>query len=100
MPCPANMAITSMAIGRAYEISMLGSTSIPTDTKKIAPNKFFTGSTKRIILSASMVSANMLPMTKAPKAELNPTLDETQAIAQQRPRATMSMVSLLISLRV
>ena len=89
-----------MAIGRAYEISMLGSTSIPTDTKKIAPNKFFTGSTKRIILSASMVSANMLPMTKAPKAELNPTLDETQAIAQQRPRATMSMVSLLISLRV
>ena len=47
-----------------------------------------------------MVSANMLPITKAPKAELNPTLDEIQAIAQQRPRATMIMVSLLISLRV
>ena len=70
---------------------------MPTDTKKIAPNRFFTGSTNRIILSASMVSAKMLPMTNAPKALLNPTFVEITAIKQHNPNATMSNVSLFIN---
>ena len=47
-----------------------------------------------------MVSARMLPITKAPKAELKPTAVEIQAMAQQRPSDTMTSVSSVISLRV
>ena len=50
--------------------------------------------------STSMVSAKILPMTKAPKAEEKPTAVLIQAMAQQRPRATMTNVSSVISLRV
>ncbi len=79
---------------------MEGSTSIPTETKKMAPNRSFTGCTTRSIRSTSMVSARMLPITKAPKAELKPTAVEIQAMAQQRPSDTMTSVSSVISLRV
>ena len=44
-----------------------------------------------------MVSASMLPMTKAPKALLNPTLVLSTAMPQHRPSETMSRVSALIS---
>ena len=47
-----------------------------------------------------MVSARMLPMTKAPKAELKPTFVDTTAIRQQSPSDTISSVSLLMSLRI
>ena len=77
-----------------------GSTSMPTDTKNMAPNKFFTGSTSFIILSASIVSARMLPITKAPKAELKPTFVDITAIRKHRPSDTMMSVSLFISRRV
>ena len=73
---------------------------MPTDTKKMAPKRFFTGSTSWIILSASMVSARMLPMMKAPKALLKPTSVEMHAMAQQSPSATMVMVSSFMSRRV
>ena len=78
---------------------ILGSTSMPTETKNIAPKRFFTGSTSLMIFSASMVSARMLPMTKAPKALLKPTLVLSTAMAQQRPSDTMSSTSLFINLR-
>ena len=99
MACPMSMLPTNARIGMAYSIRILGSTSIPTETKKMAPNRFFTGSTSLIIFSASMVSAKMLPMTKAPKALENPTLVESTAMPQQSPNATIRRVSLLISLR-
>ena len=73
---------------------------MPTDTKNTAPNRFFTGSTSFIMLSASMVSASMEPMTNAPKALLNPTCVDSTAMAQHKPSDTMSSVSLLISLRI
>ena len=76
-----------------------GSTSMPTETKKMAPKRFLTGSTRRMILSASTVSARMLPITKAPKALLKPTLVEMTAMRQQRPRATIRRVSAFMSLR-
>lgn len=65
----------------------------------MAPKRFFTGSTNFIIRSASMVSARMLPMTKAPKAAENPTRVDTTAIRQHSPRATIRRVSSLMSLR-
>ena len=76
-----------------------GSTSIPTDTKKMAPKRFLTGSTNFSIFSASTVSARMLPMIKAPKADEKPTLVEATAMAQHRPRDTMSSTSLLMRRR-
>ena len=73
---------------------------MPTDTKKMVPKRFFTGSVMRMTRSASTVSAMMLPMTKAPKAELKPTAVEISAIMQHRPNDTTSRVSSVISLRV
>ena len=78
---------------------MFGSTNMPTDTKKMAPNRFLTGSTSFSIFSASTVSARMLPMMNAPNADEKPTFVENTAIAQQRPSDTISSTSALISLR-
>ena len=79
--CPMMMVSTRARIGRAYSIRMPMSTSIPTDTKKMAPNRFLTGSTNFSMRSASMVSARMLPMMNEPKADEKPTFDEKTAIA-------------------
>ena len=87
---------TNIIIGTAYSMRILGSTSIPTETKNIAPKRFFTGSTSFMMFSASMVSARMLPITKAPKALEKPTLVLSTAIPQQSPSDTMSSVSLLM----
>ena len=64
------MATHSTTMGSQYCMSTSGLTNMPTDTKKMAPNKSLTGDTTRSMLSASTVSANMLPIMKAPKAEL------------------------------
>ena len=52
-----------------------------------------------MIRSASIVSARILPMTKAPKADEKPTREDSTAIRQHSPKATMSSVSSLTSLR-
>ena len=72
---------------------------MPTDTKKMAPNRFLTGSTSFSMRSASTVSARILPMMKAPKADEKPTFVENTAIAQQSPNATISSTSALMRLR-
>ena len=69
---------------------------MPTETKKMAPKRFFTGSTSFSMRSASIVSARMLPMMKAPKADEKPTFVENTAMAQQRPSDTMSSTSALM----
>ena len=97
--CPTKMVSTRRAIGIAYSTNILGSTSIPTETKKMAPKRFLTGSTNFSIRSASMVSARILPMIKAPKAELKPTCVEKTAIAQHKPKATTNNTSLLMRFR-
>ena len=63
----------------------------------MAPKRFLTGSTTFSILSASMVSARMLPMMNAPKALEKPTFVLTTAIRQHSPRETMRRVSAFIS---
>ena len=47
-----------------------GDTIIPTDTKKMAPKRSFIDEMAESMRSASTVSANMLPIMKAPKAVL------------------------------
>ena len=91
------MASTNTTIGTAYSAMTLGSTSMPTDTKNMAPNRFLTGSTTLIIFSASIVSASMLPMTNAPKALLKPTSADTTAMRKHKPKATTSSVSSLMT---
>ena len=70
MACPTRMASVMMTIGSQYSRSTAGSTSMPTDTKKTAPNMSFTGLMSFSIMSASRVSAKMLPIMKAPNAAL------------------------------
>ena len=66
---------------------------MPTDTKKIAPNKSFTGFTKCSIRSASMVSAKIEPMTKAPRADENPAFVAIITIPRHSPMLTINRVS-------
>ena len=70
--CPRMTARVITTIGPAYSTIMAGSTIMPTDTKKMAPNKSLTGFTRRSMLSASTVSARMEPMMNAPKAAEKP----------------------------
>ena len=64
------MAATNIRIRGQYSIIRDGWTIMPTDTKKMAPNKSFKGLMVSSIRSASKVSAKMLPMIKAPMAAL------------------------------
>lgn len=67
---PSRMAAVMAQMGSQWATSTAGSTSMPTDTKKMAPKRSFTGLTTRSMFSASTVSARMLPIMKAPKAGL------------------------------
>ena len=64
------MATQIANIGSQYSASTAGSTIMPTETKKIAPKRSFTGVVTRSMLSASTVSARMLPIINAPNALL------------------------------
>ena len=97
--CPRITANVMTMIGTAYSIIIAGSTIIPTDTKKIAPNKSFTGFTNRSIDSASIVSARIDPIMKAPKAAEKPVLAAIATIPKQRAKDTINSVSSLISFR-
>ena len=84
-------------IGPMYSTIIAGSTIIPTDTKKIAPNKSFTGATNFSMVSASTVSAKIEPMMKAPNAGEKPTLDAKTTIPKHMANEIINMVSLLTS---
>ena len=77
-----------------------GCMSMPTDTKKTALKRCFNGVTRRCITSASMVSASMAPMTKAPRAVLKPALSASTTMPKQRPTATSSSVSSVMYFRI
>ena len=97
--CPTITANVMTTIGPAYSTIIKGSTIIPTETKNMAPNKSFTGLTRRSILSASTVSARIDPMIKAPNAAENPVWAASTTIPKQSPSDTISKVSSLISFR-
>jgi len=83
--------------GHAYCTRTAGSTSIPTDTKKMAPNKSLTGLIICSMRSASIVSARIDPMIKAPKAAEKPVFVATTTIPRHKPSAITSNVSSFIS---
>ena len=91
------MAKVMVIIGPMYSTIMAGSTIIPTDTKKTAPNKSFTGATSFSMVSASMVSAKIEPMMKAPNAGEKPTFDAKTTIPKHMANEIISIVSLLTS---
>ena len=98
--CPTKTVSVIITIGQIYWAIIPGSTIIPTETKNIAANKSFTGFTRRSIFSASIVSARIDPITKAPKAEEKPTAVANTTIRKHKPRETISKVSSPISKRV
>ncbi len=100
MDWPKMMARVMMSMVDQCWITMVMSTNMPTDTKKMAPKRFFTGSTMRSIFFASIVSASILPMTNDPNAGLNPTNDAPTAMEQHSASETMSSTSSFISDRM
>ena len=76
-----------------YSAIIAGSIIIPTDTKKTAPNRFFKGSMRCSICLDSIVSANIDPIIKAPKAAEKPTIEAKRTIPRQSPIATINKVS-------
>ena len=80
-------------MGILYSHSNAGSISIPTETKNMAPKRSFTGLIICSICSASMVSAKIDPMTKAPKAEEKPAFVAMITIPRHNPRLTINKVS-------
>ena len=61
----------------------------------MAANRSFTGFTSFSIFSASIVSANNDPMTKAPSAEENPAFSRNHNHTRQNPNAMINKVSSL-----
>ena len=66
---------------------------MPTETKKMAPKRSFTGLISRSMRSASTVSARMEPITKAPRAAEKPAFVAISTMPRQRPTLTISSVS-------
>ena len=96
---PTKRAREMRRMGSPYWRSTCGSTSIPTDTKNTAPKRSRTGFTSFSMRSASMVSANMLPITKAPKAALNPAFAASTTSPKHKPMLTTRRISELMILR-
>ena len=90
---PTITTTDSSAIVPAYSMMIVGLTIMPTDMKNTAPNKSFTGLTMRSMRSASLVPANMEPMTNAPRAIEKPLFTENTAIKKHKPIAMTSIIS-------
>ncbi len=97
---PRMTVIVITRMGSQYWAIMAGSTIMPTETKKMAPNRSFTGLTRCSMCSASRVSDRMEPMIKAPKAAEKPVFAAITTIMKHRPSDTTSRVSSFISERV
>ena len=91
--CPVITTNVRIRIGILYSHSNAGSINIPTETKNMAPKRSFTGLIICSICSASMVSAKIDPMTKAPKAEEKPAFVAMITIPRHNPRLTINKVS-------
>ena len=97
MVCPSIIAAMRQSIGTMYSMMSATSTIMPTDTKKMAPKRFFTGDTRCSILCTSTVSDSMLPMTNAPNAAEKPTAEANTTMPKHMARAVMSSVSSFMS---
>jgi len=70
-----------------------GSIIMPTDTKKTAAKRSFTGRSRCSMRLPSRVSARIEPMTKAPSAGEKPTFVAIMTIMRQSAIDTTSIVS-------
>ena len=91
-----NVMITRERISFQYCIRTCGSIIIPTETKKIAPNKSLILCVSLIIRSLSIVSESMEPITNAPNADEKPTLLAMITMPKHKPMEIISNVSSLI----
>ena len=91
--CPRRTIPVIISMGNLYSQRIIGSMSIPTETKKIAPNRFFTGCNSCSIRSASIVSARIEPIRNAPKAEEKPACVAMMTIPRHNPMLVMRSVS-------
>ena len=76
-----------------YFTTIKGSTSIPTETKKIAPKKSFMGLVSFIIFSLITVPERIEPITKAPSASDTPAFMEIATIIRHNPNDIIITVS-------
>ena len=81
-------------------LTTVGSTIMPTDTKKMPENKFLTGSSKTLVRLVYTVPESSVPIKNAPSAELNPMCEASTTMLRQRPSETVSSISSLKYLRV
>ena len=72
---------------------MAGSTIIPTETKKTAPKKSFSGRTTFSIRTINPVSESTDPIRKAPRAEENPEAVASQTMPKHMPTVIRSSIS-------
>ena len=93
MDCPKIVTKVKMITGIACSYNITGSINIPTETKKIAPNKSFTGLTKCSICSACVVSAIIEPIIKAPNAGEKPTFDANITIIKHKASEIIKSIS-------
>ena len=91
------VASTSTKMGSAYCKSRPGSTIMPTETKKTAPNKSLMGEMRCSIFSALGASAMSEPIMNAPRAEEKPRCVAKTTMPRQSPMATTTSVSSFIN---
>ena len=94
---PIIVAMTKTKMGSQCSSSRAGLTIMPTDTKKIAPNKSLIGATKCSIFSALGASAIKEPMMNAPRAAEKPSLVASTTMPRHRPMEDTTKVSSFIS---
>ena len=94
---PTITTTDSSVIVPAYCTITSGLTIMPTEMKKTAPKRSFTGPTMRSMRSASGVPARIEPMTKAPSASEKPLSTENIAIRKHSPMEMMSIISSLMT---
>ena len=90
---PTMITTATISIDGQYSTSEVGLIIIPTDTKKIAANTFFSGAIRCSIRCDSSVSASTIPITNAPSALLNPASSAVSTIPRHRPRERMISIS-------
>ena len=91
--CPTMTTAVRMATYHLYSHNTSRSISMPTETKKMAPKRSFTGLTNPSICSASTVSARMAPIMNAPRADEKPIALAMYTSPKQSPMLTMSSIS-------
>ena len=96
---PTTITKDTKRMAGQYSTSDDGLIIIPTDTKNIAANTFFSGDISCSMRCDSLVSASTIPITNAPSALLNPASSAVSTMPRQRPKERIISVSSFRCLR-